>query len=296
MDFQTIQNKMLKVVISPVAAELKSIKDGAGNEYLWQGDPEYWKKQAVNLFPYIGRLTEGCYTHNGKRYEMNRHGFLPESEMSVEAAYEDYVCFLLRESQKTLVAYPFTFELRIKYKLEDNRINITFEVLNTGKECMYFGIGGHPGFRVPLDSGLSFDDYYLEFSEKSEPTLIGLSEACYPNGTDKKYSLKDEKIIPLYHGLFDNDAIMFRDMPRKVTLKSDKGNKAVAVTYPDMQFIAFWHPVKKDAPFVCIEPWTSLPSRDGILEDLATQPDLISLEPGKQYSNTWTIEIKGCEG
>jgi len=293
MELQIIQNDKLKVVISPVAAELKSIKDKTGAEYLWQGDPEYWKKQAVNLFPYIGRLTEGCYIYKGQRYEMNRHGFLPESEMTVESSSDSSICFLLRESQKTLDVYPFPFELRIKYELENSKIKITFEVLNTGNESMFFGIGGHPGFNVPLDTELRFDDYYLEFAEKTEPTLIGLSETCHPNGTDKKYPLKDEKIIPLYHALFDNDAIMFKDMPRKVTLKSDKGQRAVSVEYPDMPFIAFWHPVKKDAPFVCIEPWSSLPSRDGIIEDLATQPDLISLEPDKYYSCTWSIEIKG---
>jgi len=181
--------------------------------------------------------------------------------------------------------------LQIKYVLYECRINILFQVLNTGKDCMYFGIGGHPGFNVPLDPGLCFDDYYLEFSEKSEPTLIGLSEACHPNGTDRRYPLKDGNKIPLYHALFDNDAIMFKDMPQKVTLKSDKGQRSVSVEYPDMPFIAFWHPVKKDAPFVCIEPWTSLPSRDGIIEDLATQSDLVSLEPGEYYRNTWNIEI-----
>ena len=29
---------------------------------------------------------------------------------------------------------------------------------------MYFGLGGHPGFNVPLEAGLSFEDYCLEFS------------------------------------------------------------------------------------------------------------------------------------
>ena len=281
------------MVISPVAAELKSIQDSTGAEYLWQGHENYWKKQAVNLFPYIGRLTEGCYIYAGKRYEMNRHGFLPESEMSVESSTDDSVCFLLRESRETLNVYPFPFELRIKYALKGSLITITFEVLNAGSNCMYFGIGGHPGFNVPLEVGLSFDDYYLEFAETSEPTLIGLSDTCHPNGADTKYPLKDGKIIPLYHGLFDNDAIMFKDMPSKVTLKSDKGQRAVSVEYPDMPFIAFWHTVKKDAPFVCIEPWTSLPSRDGIIEDLETQPDLISLPPNNHYRNTWSIEIHG---
>ena len=288
---QTIQNKDIKVVVSPVAAELQSIKDNSGTEYLWQGDRAYWAKKAVNLFPYIGRLTEGCYTYKGKRYEMNRHGFLPETKMSVEAASDSSVCYFLRESDATLAVYPFPFELRIHYTLDGFTINITFDVINTGDETMFFGIGGHPGFRVPIEPGLSFDDYYLEFAGKCDPILIGMSETVYPDGNDIAYPLKDGRIIPMHHAMFDNDAIILRDTHREVSLKSDKGVKSITVAFPDMPYIGFWHTVKTDAPFVCIEPWTSLPSRDGIIEDIATQPGLVSLNPGEQYLSAWSIEI-----
>ena len=288
---QSLQNNEIKVVISPVAAELKSIQDNSGTEYLWQGDPAYWPAQAVNLFPYVGRLTEGCYQYKGKRYDMSIHGFLPHTEMSVETSSDNSVCYILRENQKTLNIYPFQFELRIKYVLEGYMIHITFDVLNTGSENMFFGIGGHPGFCVPLEPELDFSDYYLEFAEKCKPTHVGMSETCFPNGADFVYPLKDDKYIPLYHALFDNDALVLRDVHRKVTLKSDKGNKSVTVTFPDMPYLGVWHTVKSDAPFVCIEPWTSLPSREGLVEDIATQPDLISLKPNGHYLNNWSIEI-----
>ena len=288
---QTVQNNKLKVVVSPVAAELRSIKDSEGHEYLWQGSTDYWKRQAINLFPYIGRLTEGCYTYKGKRYEMNRHGFLPEIEMSVFDVSDDSVCYVLQENEKTLASYPFPFELKINYILDENKINILYQVINTGDEPMYFGIGGHPGFRVPLEEGLKFEDYYLEFAEKCTPTRIGMSETCYPNNTDRIYPLKDDKIIPLQHNLFDDDAIVLKKMSNKVTLKSDKGTKSISVQYPEMKYLGFWHTVKSDAPFICIEPWTSLPSRDGITEDISTQPDMICLDPGDKYTNSWMIRI-----
>ena len=37
---------------------------------------------------------------------------------------------------------------------------------------MYFGIGGHPGFNIPMEEGLSFEDYELEFSRACEPQRI----------------------------------------------------------------------------------------------------------------------------
>jgi galactose mutarotase-like enzyme len=52
-----IENDLLRVQASSLGAELQSIvlkKDGT--EYLWQGDPTYWKGRAYNLFPICGRL------------------------------------------------------------------------------------------------------------------------------------------------------------------------------------------------------------------------------------------------
>ena len=47
---------------------------------------------------------------------------------------------------------------------------------------------------------------------------------------------------------------------------------------------------KTDAPYICLEPWTSLPSRQDVVEDLEKQPDLIRLEPKNVYKTTWSLE------
>jgi len=291
MEMNTIRSPELQVVISPLSAELMSIKDSDGVEYLWQGSSPYWNRRAINLFPYIGRLTDGSYLYNGKLYKMNIHGFLPDSIMTVESASESSVCFFLQETRETLESYPFSFELRISYALAGTKIDISFYVHNTGNERMFFGIGGHPGFNVPLEQGLTFGDYCIEFTEKCTPMLVGMSEKCFPNGLDTDFPLPDGKTIPLSHELFDNDAIILQDACREVTLKSNKGRKSLAVASPGMPYIGFWHDPKTEAPFVCIEPWTSLPSRDGVVEDIARQPGLIGLEPGDRYINKWSITI-----
>jgi galactose mutarotase-like enzyme len=78
---------------------------------------------------------------------------------------------------------------------------------------------------------------------------------------------------------------------KSVLLASKGGKKGIRVTYPDMDYIGFWHKPKTDAPYVCIEPWSSLPSRKGIVEDLATKPDLIHLQVGTEYENQYVIEV-----
>lgn len=288
----TIKNDKLKVEINAFGAELHSIQTPDGCEYLWQGDPAIWNGQAPNLFPYIARLTNETYTFEGKEYHMKIHGFIKSSELTVEQAAEDGITFRYDSNEESLSQYPFEFSYFITYQLKDNVLHVINRVENHDEKRMFFGIGGHPGFRVPLEEGLKFEDYMLKFSVPAHPTRIGFTEDCHLDGQDLLYKLDDDVKIPLHHDLFDQDAIVLKNMDRCVTLCSDKGERAVKVTIPDYTHLGFWHMPHMEAPYVCIEPWSSLPSRSGVIEDFGQQSDLISLEAGKIYENHWTIEIQ----
>lgn len=287
----TIENEKLKVQISDRGAELWSIRTKDGTEYLWQGDEKYWGDRALNLFPYIARMTQGKYTVNGQTYEMTIHGFVNYSVLKAEEQEADRIVFLLTQSEETLKMYPFRFAYRVEYALEDDRLNVKFSVDNTDDKMMYFGIGGHPGFNVPLDKALSFEDYYLQFDEAENPVRVGISPTCFVDGNDKEYPLAEGGRIPMSHSLFDDDAIVLTRMAKAVTLRSDKSERAVRVEYPQMDYVGFWHMPHTDAPYVCIEPWSALPSRQDVVEDLATQPGLIHLAAGETYENRWSIRI-----
>lgn len=298
---QTIVSDKLTVQINPLGASLWSIRENApdndaagncgGTEYLWQGDPKYWTDKAPNLFPYIARMTNKRYILNGQEYGMDIHGFAKVSSFEVVHAQENAVTLRLKDSEETQKQYPYHFLLDITYSLQGNKLDITFHVENQDEKVMYFGIGGHPGFNVPMEEGLGFEDYVLEFAGECKPQRISFSADCFVEGDPVAFPLEADKVLPLHHDLFDDDAIILTDMDSQVTLRSAKGSKAVRVTYPDMKYLGFWHRPHTDAPYVCIEPWSSLPSRKGIVEDLATQPGLMKLEPGAEYNNTWSIEI-----
>ena len=287
----TIQNNILTVVISNAGAELQSIKTADGTEYLWQADPKYWDEKAPNIFPYVARLTNGTYTWNGTSYEMLIHGFMKYMVLEAEEQQEDSITFVLRSNEETKKQYPVDFVYKIRYSLCKNCLITTTTVENSDTERIYFAVGGHPGFQVPLEEGLAFEDYYLEFEQQAHPTRIGFSETCFLTGQDELFELENGKKIPMRHDMFDKDAIVLKHSSRCVTLKSDKGTRSVKVTYPDFQYIGFWHMPRTDAPYVCIEPWSSLPSRQGVVEEFSQQADLISLNAGKTYETEWTIEI-----
>lgn len=287
----TIQNENLKVDINSRGGEIWSIvKDGT--EYLWQGDAKYWGDRAFNLFPYIARLTDGKYTVDGQTYNMTIHGFVNYTELNVIEQAADKIVLGLTQTEETLEKYPYDFHYSVSYTLMGDKLEVKFAVSNDNDKTMYFGVGGHPGFNVPLEEGLSFEDYYLQFDEAAAPVRIGFTEKCFLNGDDQPFALAEGNCIPMAHNMFDQDAIVLTGMCKAVTLKSDKSSKAVRVEYPKMDYLGIWHKPFTDAPYVCIEPWSSLPSRQDVVEDLATQPNLISLPAGENYENIWTIQIQ----
>ena len=286
----TIENSSLSLTVDTLGAQMMSIKRH-GTEYLWQGDSKYWGDRAPILFPFIARLTNNSYTLNGKLYPMTIHGFANASEFAVAEQTEDTLVLELAANEKTLAQYPFDFIFRVIFRLEGDTLKTTYHVENRSDSTMPFGIGGHPGFKVPVGENEKFEDYYLEFSQVCHPDRVGFTPQVYLSGHDEAYPLEEGKRISLSHSLFDEDAIILKNMARKVILRSKASGHAVTVSYPKMPYLGIWHWPHTDAPYVCIEPWSSLPSRQDVVEEFTCKSDLVQLESGKVYDNTWTITL-----
>ena len=286
----TIKNEFLTVSAKEAGAELMSILGADGTEYLWQGDSKYWSDRALNIFPYVARLNGGKYYLDGELHEMAIHGIAPYRDFTVTENDGTRMVFELRADEKTRAEYPRDFVFRIIYALEGKTLTVSFVCENQDEKCMYFGLGGHPGFNVPLAPGKKFEDYRLRFTEKCEPCRVGFNADCFVTHEDVPFPLENGTDIPLRHDLFDDDAIVLRDMAREVTLDCGEG-PCVTVRFPGMQYLGLWHWPKTDAPYVCIEPWCSLPAEAGSITVFEEQRDLIALEPGKTYENDWTITI-----
>lgn len=286
-----LSNEQITIRVSNHGAELHSIEKD-GKEYLWQAGQEgLWKRHAPVLFPFVGRFTDGKYRLHGKEYPMTIHGFCQDAMFDLVECEENRLVFELTDNDETYAVYPFHFEFRVGYELEGSRIRVIYRVQNFSDEMMYFGLGAHPGFNVPLEDGLSFEDYYLEFGEVCEPDRVAFSDKVLVETQHSHYPLEGGRRLPLRHDLFDDDAIVLEHMGDTVRLASDKGERSVTFTFPQMPYLGLWHTVKTEAPFLCVEPWVTLPSREGIVEDFACRSDLVRLPADEAYCNTWTIEL-----
>ncbi len=288
----TIENTKIKVTVTDMGAEMTSlILKKTGVEYLWQADPEYWTGHAYNLFPICGRLWEGKYTYQGKTYEMNLHGFARKTAYELAAQTETSLTFRLVDSDVTYAQYPFHFELLLTYTLDGASVITTFHIKNNDEKELIYAIGGHPGFNVPLAEGDTFEDYTISFAEKCEPEQLCMSETCYYLGETKPFKVRCGKSFKLSHDLFDNDAIFLTNVANEVTLKSGVSKRFVKVTYPDMPYVGFWHKPQTEAPYVCIEPWMSVPADDGKVDDLETKRSMLRLASGGEHEQSFTITI-----
>ena len=287
----TLNHGTVCLTVDTMGGQMLSLKTADGVEYLWQGDPKYWSDRAPNLFPFIGRLTNDSYRYLGQIYPMHIHGFAASMEFTLMEQTEDTITLGLASSPETLAQYPFEFLLKIVYAVRGNTVDISYQVQNLSQRTMPFGIGGHPGFHVPLVSGEQFEDYELRFSCPCQPDRVGFSPAVYLNGHDESYPLREQQFLDLRHDLFDEDAVILKNMAREVTLRSKVSGRGVRVAYPDMPYLGIWHWPKTDAPYVCIEPWSSLPSRQDVVEEFSCKSDMIQLPAGGSYATTWSITL-----
>ena len=310
----TLRNSEMEVQVSSKGGELVSMKDADQTEYIWIGDATYWKRHAPQLFPCIGRLTNNQYRMDGALHEMGQHGFLRDYELTKVESEEQAGAETVRDAAgqagakaetvtslhlqlqsdtSTRQLYDRDWTVDIFYSLCGKTLSVRFQVRNCDTRTMRFGYGIHPGFNVPLNPALRFEDYRLDFHEVSTPKQMELTEHYTISGGMHDYALAEGRYLPLQHSLFDHDAIILKDMPHTVTLGSQKDEKKVTVTFPDMPYLGIWHAPETDAPFVCIEPWSSLPSTDGVVDEFETKPDFITVEPEETYTNSWSISIEG---
>lgn len=288
-----IENEKLSVSVSTLGAELMSIKyKETDTEHLWQGDKKYWGGRAPNMFPICGRLYEGKYTYYGKEYTMPNHGIARSSEFTLKSACKEQITLSLVSNEKTKESYPFDFIFDITFKVTDSTLEVSYNVKNEDEKELIFALGGHPAFNVPFNSNTAFEDYYVEFGSPCDAIRVDFSPTCFCTKNDKIFTEGGTKRIDLDHSLFDDDAIFLYNVDKTITLGSYKHKGSITLKYDGMKYIGLWHMPKTDAPYICIEPWTSIPASEGKIDDLLTKDEMVHLPSGYTYKNSYSITIK----
>ena len=284
-----LENEKLKVTVSDHGAEIRSvIRKSDGTELMWQADPAYWGRTSPVLFPLVGNYFEKKSVYDGKTYEMGQHGFARDMDFTLIKETKDELVFELKDNAASHEKYPFDFELVIGYVLTDLTIKVSWTVRNTNDSKMYFSIGAHPAFNCDLNTySLYFEKAGKPVSELLANVIANDGSGCLSEETDR-HKLNNG-VLKLSDELFFKDAlIMEGEQSDRVTLRDDNGNDIVTVTCPTKLF-GVWSPVKKQAPFVCIEPWYGRCDRVGFNQKLEEREYGNILEPGTVFTGGYDM-------
>jgi galactose mutarotase-like enzyme len=288
----SLKNDILKIDVNKIGAELCKINGIKNNiDFMWNANPDVWGSYAPNLFPIIGALKEDTYLFENNPYKLPKHGFVRHNKhIELYEQTENSLIFKLSHNENSLKVYPFKFEFYIAFKLTDNIIEVSHTVKNIDNKPIYFSVGGHPAFKCPVFENESYDDYSLEFEhiEDSKTHLINMNNGLISSKT--KHVFENTKVLSLKHDLFNDDALIFKDLKsKKVTLKSALNGDILSVRYDDFPYLGIW--AKPNGNYICIEPWLGIADSEDTNQNFTEKEGILRLGAGKTFNTSYHIEI-----
>jgi galactose mutarotase-like enzyme len=287
----SLENSSIKMTASAHGAELHSITGKKeGTEYLWNGDPKYWKYHSPILFPIVGNLVNSKYMVDEKLYQLPSHGLGRISDFKFISQTKDSITFELKYSEDTMKRYPYKFSLLISYTIEENTIIVTYNVINLDSKDISFSIGAHPAFMCPIEDNEKLEDYYLQFNKKETSDIMEITKEGYFSH-NRKECLKDTDIMPLSKDLFNSDALVFDNLKSdKITIKSKNHEKSISLEFKGFPYMGIWAP-KEGAPFLCIEPWFGHADYEDFTGEFKEKEGSISIAMGEEFKYSYKISI-----
>lgn len=278
----TISNKIISAEISSHGAELFGLKKDFKN-YIWTVDEKFWNKTSPILFPIVGCLKNNSYTIKNKQYSLPRHGFARNFEFTVTKLSSHSVTFSLSENKQSLANYPFQFELDVCYTLEKNKLTTRYSVKNNSNSKMPFSIGAHPAFAIDSE----FENYSLQFENDTNLITHKLEGELF---SEKRGIINLQKnSLPLSYSLFENDALVFKKLNSKNLLLLKDQKPYVKINFESFPHLGIW--TKKNAPFLCIEPWQGYADSINSNGNIFDKEGIIILTEDEIYETSFSIEI-----
>ncbi|WP_439442658.1 aldose 1-epimerase family protein [Listeria aquatica] len=286
-----LENESLVVELTEQGAELTRIyHKKTGLDYLWDADKAFWGRHAPILFPTVGRLVDDTYYVDGEAFHLTQHGFARDKMFTAVELVGNQAVLELEADDKSKLIYPFSFRLRVTYTLLEDQVQVEYQVENTDKERIYFSIGAHPAFNVPLTEGTKFEDYYLDFGQKEKLDTL-LLEGPYRSGKLKPLADEKTETLALDYSLFENDALIFEGLNgNEIAIRSKKHPHFVKVSFPHFPFVGIWTP-GDGAPFLCIEPWFGIADSIGESIELRDKAGIEHLDPEAIFTSEYSVQL-----
>ena len=249
----------------------------------------YWKRHAPVLFPIVGSLKNNTTYIDGKKYEMSQHGFARDMVFDIVNISEREHTYVLKYNENTLKMYPYKFELYISYFIEENKLTVIYKVRNLDIRPIYFGIGGHPAFIIDLKN----NKYKVEFENEENNIKFSQLDAgliSYKNNYINNSLMSNNRCIEISKDTFSHDAIIMSGLSSRKLRLYENNIEKLEFEFGQFKYLSLWS--KKNAPFLCIEPWQTTADYTDSNQDFTLKKDNIKLEVNEEYKCSYSIIFK----
>lgn len=271
-----IAGPLLSARIRPRGAEPCSLRDAAGEEYLWQAGPE-WPRHAPILFPVVGQLAGGTLRVGAAAHRMGQHGFARDLDFAVVESRAGACRLMLQDSAATREAFPFTFRLDAEYAIRDASLACAWTVLNTGEGPLPFSFGAHPAFRWPLPGSTAKPGHRIEFEQEETGPAHRLRDGLL-DPAPATWPVRG-RVLGLREELFRESAIVLPRTASRRLRYAAPGGAALDLAWQGFSALGLW--MRPGAAFLCIEPWAGHADPIGFEGDVFQKPGIEVLAPGE---------------
>ena len=291
MDRHVVSNGFLSAAVKPEGAELCSLRDAEGTELLWQADP-IWPRHAPVLFPIVGRLKDDTLVHHGRSYRMTQHGFARDRRFAWLNRSATACRLVLHDDAETRAAYPFAFRFEVAFTLDDDALEQTFTVVNTGREELPVSVGAHPGFVWPLAENVAKASHTLTFDQPEPAPVRRLDGGLLRPAAEQSPIVGDT--LSLSPSLFAADALVLDQVASGSVRYAGPGTEAIEVSWDGFRELGIWTRMTTEggcADFLCIEPWHGTASPMDFAGEFLDKPGLMLIPPGDRRVLTMRIRL-----
>ena len=274
-----INSGELTAKLNPLGAELWSLTDNAGREYMTDADPVFWSGRAPLLFPIVGMLANGRYRLDGREYAMPKHGFARKSRFEILATAADSVGFRLTDSAQTRAIFPFAFVLDLNFRIAGMTLAIAASVTNSGEQMLPFSFGFHPAFAWPLPGGAAKDAHRVVFAQPEPAPIRRIDPASGLVLRDSQSTPVEGCTLLPTAKLFEPDALIWDRLASRALSFGAPGGSGIELAFPDTPMLGIWQ--KPGASYLCLEPWQGIADPVDFTGDFRAKPGVVELRAGE---------------
>lgn len=281
----------LSAEISPLGAELQSLRTEDGLDLMWDGNPAIWTGRAPILFPIVGKLANDTYRYAGRTYIMPKHGFARTSAFHVAAHDTSSATFTLSATAQTDQIFPFAFELAVSFALSGSSLTCSSAVTNHGTDDMPASFGYHPALRWPLPFGAPRDRHRIVFAGPEPAPIRRIDPAGMLLPEPEPTPVRGRELV-LEDFLFERDAVIFDQLVSRSLHYGAPQEPQLRFDFPEMPILGVW--TKPGADYICIEPWQGINDRADFAGDIFDKPGIVRIAPGE--TRVFEMSITLTEG